>query len=480
MITHLNLTGHLTEQDKHNSDYAYIAFEVPPNITRLEVAYDYDHRRDAADLHGIGNTIDIGIFDPRGKDFITGQGFRGWSGSDRDHFYIAEDQATPGYLAGAVQAGTWHIIFGLYHIGPRGCNYTIRIALSDHPSALGQAAAAQRLTLPMRDGTPLRQEARWYRGDLQCHTHHSDGRGSLATLISTAKQQQLDFLAVTDHNTTSHIYEYPHIADGPQVDHPLLLIPATEVTTYAGHMNVWGIQHWQEFRCSNGDVAAMRGIIDAAHQQGALASVNHPKTDGPPWEYGPDLPFDCMEIWQGLWPMNNDEALALWDSLLQQGRRIIAVGGSDYHQPLQAMEGNPHLLGNPTTWVYAEALSGPAILAAIQRGRVCISADVDGPRVILSAHSAEQAYEMGDTVVDHSAITLRCQLHFTTPPNDVEVRVIVDGRVSHQTPAPAPPTALALHLDPCPKHYARVEVWQNNPSINNSVMLACSNPIFFG
>ncbi len=479
MITQLNLNGHLTEQDKKNSDYAYIPFEVPTNTTRLEIFYDYDNRRDAADLRGIGNTIDIGIFDPRGKDFITGEGFRGWSGSDRDHFFIAEDEATPGYIAGEVQAGRWHIIFGLYHIGPHGCNYTIRVNLSDEPTKLGRTAAARQLILPDLNHEPLQQGARWYRGDLQCHTHHSDGRGSLATLISTAKQQRLDFLAVTDHNNTSHIYEYPHIADGPQVNHPLLLIPATEVTTYAGHMNVWGLQRWQEFRCSNGDVATMRQIIDAAHKQGALASVNHPKTDGPPWEYGPELPFDCMEVWQGLWPMCNDESMALWDSLLQQGRRIVAVGGSDYHQPLQAMEGNPHLLGNPTTWVYAESLSVPAILRAIQRGRVCISADIDGPRVILTAQGDGQTYEMGDTVTHRGSILLRCALQEGLPTSGVEMRIIVDGQCRHTVQCNDPAPNVELRLDQPPTRYARAEVWQNNSDINNRVMLACSNPIFF-
>jgi hypothetical protein len=462
------LAGHLRPADKVRSDYAYIPFDVPAGIVRLDIRYSVSHPRDAADLRGEGNTIDIGLFDPRGHDFGTGRGFRGWSGSDRDRFFIAEDAATPGYLAGPLQPGAWNVILGLYHLAEEGCDFTLEIELTEG-----------RTTLPAADPPPLpgylpalTAAPGWYRGDLQCHTHHSDARGSLEALLSTARTRGLDFLAVTDHNTVSHIHEFPaHAGQRP------LLIPATEVTTYAGHMNVWGLRAWQEFRCSAGDRAAMRAIIDLAHAQGCLCSVNHPKTDGPPWEYG-DLPYDCVEAWQAPWPFRNEESLAFWDALLMAGRRVIAVGGSDYHQPLLTMQGRPHLLGQPTTWVYADSLSVEGVLAGLRRGRVCVSADVEGARLDMRIFDGAEWREMGDTITAPAgAVTVVCQV---TGGAGGALRLVGDGAIIAEAPVASDDWRGEWpRLDP-PARYLRAELIQRNPVIGGWMMLALGNPIFFG
>ena len=138
-----------------------------------------------------------------------------------------------------------------------------------------------------------------------------------------------------------------------------------------------------------------------------------------PWEYG-DLPYDCVEAWQAPWPFRNEESLAFWDALLLAGRRVIAVGGSDYHQPLLPMQGRPHLLGQPITWVYANALSVEGVLAGLRSGRVCISADVDGARLDLRVFDGTDWREMGDTATPSSGeISVTCQVtggtHSTQP-----------------------------------------------------------------
>src|SRR5258707_9631366 len=74
--------------------YIYAPFEIPPQIGQIEVSYHYDAAISSDPTLTDGNTIDIGIFDPRGIEFMS-QGFRGWSGSARQQFYLAEDSATP-------------------------------------------------------------------------------------------------------------------------------------------------------------------------------------------------------------------------------------------------------------------------------------------------------------------------------------------------------------------------------------------------
>lgn len=460
------LTGHLSTSDKARSDYAYIPFDVPAGIVRLDIRYSISHPRDAADLRGEGNTIDIGIFDPRGHEFGTGRGFRGWSGSDRDRFFIAEDAATPGYLAGPIQPGEWHVIFGLYHLAEEGCDYQLEIEFTPGPSTL---TAADPPTLPGFQPA-LNDTPGWVRGDLQCHTQHSDAEGALDTLLSTARTRGLDFLAVTDHNTVSHIHEFP-----AQAGQRPLLIPATEVTTYAGHMNVWGLRAWQEFRCSAADRVAMRAIIDLAHAQGGLCSVNHPKTDGPPWEYG-DLPYDCVEAWQAPWPFRNEESLAFWDALLMAGRRVIAVGGSDYHQPLLPMQGRPHLLGQPTTWVYADALSVEGVLAGLRRGHACVSADIDGARLDLRVFDGANWREMGDTARPPTGeISVTCQVWDGA---GGVLRLIADGAVIAEAPVDADDWRREWPRIASPARYLRAELIRRNPLIGGWMMLALGNPVF--
>ena len=67
------ITGHITPADKLASNYFYVPVDVPDDIVRLQVRYDYSHQRDAADQVGLvnGNTLDIGIFDPRGHEFVS-------------------------------------------------------------------------------------------------------------------------------------------------------------------------------------------------------------------------------------------------------------------------------------------------------------------------------------------------------------------------------------------------------------------------
>ena len=391
------LTGTATLADKATDDYLLLPFEAPPGVGRLTVRYTYTHRVSAALPGGSGNVVDIGVFDPRGAAAFQGHGFRGWSGSGRSEFTIGPADATPGYLPGPIYPGTWHIILGLYHILPEGCDYRLTI--------VGQAGETLSPPEPVPLAAPvLSREARWYRGDLQSHTHHSDGTGSLADLAAAARAQDLDFVAVTEHNTVSHL---PYLAQaggddpsGRASGRSLLLIPGQEITTYYGHANAWGIQSCQEFRCR--DDATMARIIDAVHAGGALFSVNHPKYNGPAWEYSSDLPFDCVEAWQGLWMANNDQSLDFWDSLLRQGRRVVAVGGSDKHIAPFTGQLSFYDIGTPTTWVYAEELSTAGILGGIRAGHVFISADPQGPELYLAADADEDGvYEgmMGDEVI---------------------------------------------------------------------------------
>lgn len=389
------VSGHVTSEDKARSDYLYVPFDLPQPAQRLDVRYRYSRPMSHDKVEG-GNVIDIGIFDPHGSDFPGGAGFRGWSGSDRPGFSLAQtaDETTPGYLPGTLPAGRYQIILGLYRIWPLGADYEIEIEAHLEEAEVSVPAPVVVGTMAPADkgeGSPIPGgEFFWLCGDLQSHTYHSDGKGSPAQLVAKARALNLDFLAITDHNTISH-----HATLGALAGDDFLLIPGQEVTTYYGHMNVWGTRRWCDFRSRS--EAEMTAIIGLAHESGGLCSINHPKTGGPPWEYSLDLPVDTMEVWHGPWPHRNEESLALWDSALQRGLRLPAVGGSDYHCPAGEDTGFVRL-GQPTTWVKVRERSIDAILDALHAGRTSISAAADGPRLDMRAEAAGRRAGMGEVL----------------------------------------------------------------------------------
>lgn len=448
--------GHITQADKARSDYFYIPFELPAPASRLHVRYRYSAAMSAA-LHEGGNVIDIGIFDPRGANFPGGAGFRGWSGSDRAEFTITPTDATPGYLPGPLPPGRYQIILGLYRIWPQGADYEVAIAADfddNGPSmpATGRASADRQLETVVSGPPSALSGPLWLRGDLQSHTEHSDGTGTLAQLAGKARAIGLDFLAVTDHNTVSH---HPHLPALESDD--LFLIPGQEVTTYYGHMNVWGPRRWCDFRCRTD--AEVEAVIRLAHAVGGLCSINHPKTNGPEWEYDTSLPVDSMEVWQGPWAHKNTESLALWEGLLNSGRRLPAVGGSDYHCPA-GEDPNFLRLGQPTTWVKVTERSVRGVLDAIRAGRASISAFPDGPRLDLRAHTPAVSAGMGEELLLGWGRAAEVEL-------DVErgtgwtLRLVVDGEVAREVSIT---TATAtVHLTVAPERYLRAELVGDAP-----------------
>jgi hypothetical protein len=374
------------EQEK---TYLHLPFEMPLNATRLEVGYDYNNRISADPEQVGGNTLDLGVFDSRGIDFL-GAGFRGWSGSERESFFISETEATPGYLPGPLISGQWHVLLGLYKIAPGGCAYRVRITIhTDTEYRATPQLPALIASLPA--SSPRAPFAPWLRGELHCHTFHSDGDFSPPELIQLARDRGLDFLSITDHNTTSSLLVQA------ELDNPgLILVPGLEVTTFKGHLNAWGAGDWFDFRVES--PAQMEQAIRFASARGALTSCNHPKPLGPAWEYAEVANYDCIEVWNGAWSVRNEQSLEFWLAQLKRGERKPAVGGSDFHRRSQMQETPPRAPGSPTTWVRVSGKQdAAAILLALGQGHITLSAQPDGPLLELRVGSGPA--QAGDAVI---------------------------------------------------------------------------------
>jgi hypothetical protein len=257
----------------------------------------------------------------------------------------------------------------------------------------GREAAAE-LPQPVRRLPASPPPARfrpWLRGELHCHTWHSDGDSSPAALVALARDRGLDFLAITDHNTTS-----THRALRTIAEPGLILIPAVECTTYVGHFNVWGSGEFIDFRASSPEDLAR--AIDEAAANGGLTSCNHPFPGGPDWEYPSVTNYHCLEVWNGPWRPGNQAALERWVDHLARGARIPAVGGSDWHSQRQLTQVPSRAPGTPTVWAYVpDTPSAEAILRAVRQGHVTLSDEPDGPFLDIRA-GLEGAAMGGDTV----------------------------------------------------------------------------------
>jgi hypothetical protein len=224
----------------------------------------------------------------------------------------------------------------------------------------------------------------------------------------------------------------------------------------------------------------MAGLRAGLQAEGVLFSINHPKVTGPPWEWGDEGEADAIEVWQQPWPLFNYQSLLLWYGLLRQGRRIVAVGGSDKHQgPFDGSLGF-HEVGTPATWVQAASLSVPGLLDGLRAGHVFVSAGPTGPRLELNGESAAGVAVMGDTLAVRSGETaaLRCRV---TGARGYWLRLVsarerrelpIDGdEVSHEWSASAADRYWRLEvIEPPPRHQ------HDDPAAQ--MVAALSNPIY--
>jgi PHP domain len=342
-------TGRWTLEDRFTSPWHYLPVEVPAGACALRVELEYERS---------GALMDLGC--------VGAAGFRGWSGGARREFVITADAATPGYLAGEIEPGTWQVVIGLHRIPPGGAEYTVTAGVSSTPGELAPGPPPEMMP-PLADRPaarllPLHGGRRWLAGDLHTHTVHSDGGMTVPELARFAAGRGLDFLAVTDHNTVSHHRELP----AASAAHGITLIPGQEVTTERGHANALGSIGWIDFR------EPPDAWLEATERRGGLLSVNHPIGGQVSWSAPMKRRPPLIEVWHWSWLDTRwTTPLGWW---LAWDQDAIPIGGSDWHKP-----GSDAPPGTPTTWVAADAADPAAILAAIAAGRTAISASRDGP-----------------------------------------------------------------------------------------------------
>jgi hypothetical protein len=400
-----------------NNTYIEVPFEVSAGISRLTVTFHYTGKEEHT-------TLDIGVEDP--------QGFRGWSGGAKSSFTISATDATPGYLPGRLPAGTWKLLIGVPNIRSQSASQYEANVFFSHARAPSEGFANE----------ALRTAPGWYRGDLHMHTGHSDGHcssqsGKLVSCptfitVQTAADRGLDFVAVTDHNTTSH---YDSLREVQPYFDRLLLIPGREITTFEGHANVFGTTQFVDFRVGSSAVPDMTSLLRQVQRMGALISINHPNAPsgevcmGCGW-----LPKSSeMALVQAIEAVNGGaeegpySGVPFWEKQLTSGYHVTAIGGSDNHNP-QLPPSKPGAVGSPTTVVYSAELSVEGVLNGIRQGRVFVDLTGSKDRLLdFSAVTPHSKAWMGQSIQSEPGESVTFMTH-TVACQGSQLRILLDGQ----------------------------------------------------
>ncbi len=303
--------------------------------------------------------------------------------------------------------------------------------------------------------------------NLHMHTRYSDGTGTHRDIARAALQAGLDAVIVTDHNVWVQGLE-GYYRQGSQ---RVLLLVGEEVhdqrrEPQKNHVLVFG---------AGRDMASFaddpQSLLDAVRGAGGLAFLAHIHDPEQPAVHEPDISwvdwsvqgFTGVELWNGMSEFKGllktrlhalfyayfpeliargpyPQAIQKWDELLLDGKRPVAIGGSDAHA-LHASLGplrrtlfpyEFHFAAINTHLLLPAPLSGDLtadrrlILEAFSAGHAFIGYDLPASTrgFRFSAQGKGIRAVMGDEIQAAGALTLQAHL----PALAHECRLIKDGR----------------------------------------------------
>jgi hypothetical protein len=415
-----------TVNGSQNHSYIEAPFEVPSGTQRLTISFRYTGKEERT-------TLDIGVLDP--------ERFRGWSGGNKSSFTISATDATPSYLPGYLTPGKWKLLIGVPNIREQSS--------ASYEADIYFESVSGKKNLQSFADTPLRSSPGWYRGDLHMHTAHSDGQCNSQTgkrvpcpvflTLQAAATRGLDFIAITDHNTTS---QYNSLRELQPYFDRLLLIPGREITTFEGHANIFGSTEFVDFRVGSKTTPDMNALFERVARSNAIISINHPNAPtgeacmGCGWSpKTTDMHLvSAIEAVNGGSEEGPHSGIPFWDKQLDAGYRPTAIGGSDNHNA-ELPPDRPGSVGSPTTVIYASELSVKAILAGIRSGRIFIDLTASRDRLLdLSAQKGATTAAMGGDLPAASGEIVSLSIHVLACQGS-SVQVLIDGEQKLGIPA---------------------------------------------
>jgi hypothetical protein len=303
-----------------------------------------------------------------------------------------------------------------------------------------------------------------YVGNTHVHTPYSDGQALHAEIAQAAAEAALDFVIITDHNVWVDGCEGYHdkvlvlvgeevhdVRRRPQANHLLAYGTETELAPLAS-----------DTQALINEVNRLGGFCYLAHPHERSSSIG-PDLDAIPWVDWDVTGYTGLEIWnymsefKGL--LRNKLAaiyyayfpsrgirgpfrttLRRWDQLLDQGRRVAAIGGADAHGDTYSMGPikrvlfpyaylfrcvNTHILTMGRTNGILEH-DKELIYDALRAGHTWVGYDLPSPTAGFRFHARSGANPamMGDELSRTGATKFEVQT-----PHSGDVHLLRNGRV---------------------------------------------------
>jgi len=345
--------------------------------------------------------------------------------------------------------------------------------------------------------------------NLHMHTRYSDGGGSHHDIAAAALKAGLEAVIVTDHNVLVQGFE-GYVKDrGRRV----LMLVGEEIhdqdrDPQKNHLLVFGAA--QELAPLADEPQA---LINAVREAGGLAFIAHPHDPAAPAFNETDLSwvdwsvegYTGIELWNALSEFKTviptqlhglfyaylpaliargplPDTLKKWDELLADGRRVVAIGGSDSHAiryhlgPFSRVifPYSFHFRTVNTHVFIPKPLSGEPhadkrmIYEALAAGHCFAGYDLPATTrgFRFSAQGRETSAIMGDEIPARGGVTLQARL-----PGIAEIRLLKDGQVIQS----AARQQACTHITTAPGIY-RVEAYRNHLGRKRGWIF--SNPIY--
>ena len=209
---------------------------------------------------------------------------------------------------------------------------------------------------------------KWYKGNLHTHSTNSDGRLSPEEVIGLYREEDYDFLALTDH----------WFAGEGRQEKDFLLLPGVEYdvgnNVRDGIYHVVGVGMTQEPKLEKGPELNAQQMIDRIHEAGGIAILAHPA-----WSMNRAEEVRRLKNLDGCEIYNTTSGVP-WNCRPYSGIILDELAAQGYVLPCMAADDAHHYTGDETKsylMVQADELSRDAILAALIQGRFYAS---QGPR----------------------------------------------------------------------------------------------------
>lgn len=202
----------------------------------------------------------------------------------------------------------------------------------------------------------------WYGADLHHHADQAEGVTPPEYLARSQLAAGLDFLFVSDHDSTANHAILQRIADARGMP----FIPSMEISPSWGHFNAWPLRPQGRKIGIDTGTATVDQVLAEARRQGAIVvQSNHPYI---PYGYFASLAngvapggfnpaFDLAEINADVTP--NPEVIETLHRLWDAGHRYYLSGGTDVHDVWNHESGAARLFAHldcaPTPVAFAEA-----------------------------------------------------------------------------------------------------------------------------